>query len=803
MADRVSGKGRRDDCHPPLYVYLSCQSLRGKAEPLTVQIRTIVKFLVSALCLAAIPIFVPVEEILKHIRDIEPLHLLVAFVLIALNTLLSSLRFYEMMKSFGIFATLQSAHKINIFSQIVGVFALQTVGQMVFRTAYGGRFVENPQRLALLTIIEKGIALLTLSLIGLVGSYYITRHIEFGGTGDAQLVILTTAIILSLAASYTLGMTASQRRFGRRVWRLLTRSGLEKAAVLSLAMHGLMLVAYIVVASGFLGDAPLTMIAALFSVVMLGAALPISFAGWGIRELSAGFVFALLGYDPSIGIVLGAAIGVVSLLALGMHAVVSNFMTKSLEADVAEYAAGGAAETHFERMIALFCGLGIAVLIGIQVRVPTGSGAMTVNLADPIAIVGAISFLAFWYREYLHQAVWRLNGLAPAMFLLLALIAYGWLLGYARNGFSSWATYNRGVGYFILLAYLFAGSMVTAFFGRGAVRSLIRVFLVTNLCILLVYFVGFGLIDRPTRGGVEWRRDSYAGLIGNRNALAFAMSIALAAMLAIKTPILGRWRPTAIALAAFVIVISGSRTGMTVAAVAMSLAFFLRSFSPKEFSQVAVATVGLVSLHYVVNAYLPEVMIALGTALAELESVLAGADSEPVGFVLETFGAIAEALQTFRSGTDVAKNVEIGALTIVQSERFEGYWVALDMWLSQPVFGTGMGAFISHYVDTRGIPLVIDNSGLWILTEMGLVGLVLFLPLPWAVVAHLRRKRGQTLKWDDHALLLCLFAAAVFSLAHDMLYQRILWFMLGLLAANKFRLADTLSKRAKAAFAPS
>jgi len=697
LADWVPGKGRRHDCHLPLYVCPSCQSLRGKAERLTVQIRTVVKFLVSVLCLAAIPIFVPVEEILKHIRDIEPLHLIIAFVLIALNTLLSSLRFYVMMKSFGIFATLQSAHKINIFSQIVGVFALQTVGQMVFRTAYGGRFVENPQRLALLTIVEKGIALLTLSLIGLVGSYYITRHIEFGGTGAAQLVILTTAIILSLAASYTLGMTASQRRFGLRVWRLLTRSGLEKAAVLSLAMHGLMLVAYIVVATGFLGDAPLAMIAALFSVVMLGAALPISFAGWGIRELSAGFVFALLGYDPSIGIVVGATVGVVSLLALAVHAVIANYMTKSLEVEISANGAGREAETHFERMVALFCGFGIAVFIGIQIRVPTESGALTVNLADPIAIVGAISFLAFWYREYLHQAVWRLNGLAPAMCLLLALIAYGWLLGYAKRGFNSWATYNRGVGYFILLAYLFAGSMVTAFFGRGAVRSIIRVFLVTNLCILLVYLIGFGLVDRPTREGFDWRRDSYAGLIGNRNALAFAMSVALAAMLAIKTPLVGRWRPTALALAAFIIVISGSRTGMAVAVVTMGLAYVLRTVSLKEFAQIAGATCGLVALHYAVNASMPEVMSAIGSVASSIAP--------------EQFGAVARAFQSFSSGTDVAKNVDIGALIIVQSERFEGYWVALDMWLSQPVFGTGMGAFISHYVDTRGIPLVIHNSG--------------------------------------------------------------------------------------------
>jgi|GEM_PF-1567429 len=773
---------------------------------MTTVARAVLRFVVSLVCLAAIPLLVPYQEILKQGRDIEPVHLCVAFVLIAMNTGISSLRFHEMMKSFRISAPLRLAHKINVFSQVAGVFALQTLGQMVFRTAYGGRYVEHPQRLALLTIVEKAIALSTLSLIGLVGSYYITRHIELGG-GSVQLFIIAVSIIVCLYGTYSIALTASQRRYCRRVWRMLIQSGLEKAVGLSFAMHGLMLAAYMVIASSYLEQAPLTMIAALFSVVMLGAALPISFAGWGIRELSAGFVFSFLGYDPSVGIVVAATIGLISLLALGGHVVVAAFISKAWRADVSSDGSVGAGTNHFELMVGLFCGFGVALLIGIQIRVPTATGELTVNLADPVAFLGAISFLAFWYRDHLHQAMWRLNGLAPAMLLLFALILYGWVLGYMKIGFSAWATYNRGLGYFVLLVYMLAGSTVTAYFGRSAVRSVLRVFLVTNLCILVMYYFSQGLLEGQTRELLEWRGTSYSGLIGNRNALAFAMSIILAVTLSIRGSILGRWRPAAIVLAVFLIVISGSRTGMAVALLVMVMALFFRSISPKELAQIAVVTSVLAISHYAASDVLPRLIggswsitpSGMDAAGQGTDTGTVSAARQGLSAAIQTFGEAMERLSNVGIGTDAEINVGPAELMVFQSERFEGYRVALDIWLSHPILGSGMGTFVHHYTESVGVPLVVHNSVLWILAEMGLVDLLLFLPLPFAVVAYLLKRRGRALPWDDLALLLCLVAAALFSMAHDMLYQRILWFMLGLLAANKFRLRDTLTSRVDAA----
>ena len=533
------------------------------------------------------------------------------------------------------------------------------------------------------------------------------------------------------------------------------------------------------IAHTYIPDTSWVMTTAIFSVVMLGAALPISFAGWGIRELSAGFIFAFLGLDPSVGVLAAAVIGVLSLLALAGHGVIISFI-KSTKSKTLPSTIEQIGETHLERALAFFSGIAIAVLVGFQARIPTGSGALTVNLADPVAFLAAISFLIIWYREYLHQAVWRINGLAPAMFLFVIMISYGWTYGYVNYGVVDWASFNRGVGFLVLLAYLFSGSMVTAFFGRRAVRLIIRAILISTLCILVLYVSTIYFLDKDTISRLQWRTFLFNGFIGNRNALAFVLTLVLSTSLAIKEPILGRWRPTAISLIFFLLLISGSRTGIITAGLVVAVAMYFGYFSLKELVQTLIATVAISFLHFLLT-YLIAYLSLLGANILTGANMPAGANV-PAG---------AKGI----TGTSVLKSLDSKLLSRINVDRVASYRLGFEMWLANPVFGAGMGAFISEYMNDFRVPLTIHNSGLWILAEMGLAGFVLFLSLPLAILAHIRKKYCRKFQWDDFALLLCLISAGVFSQAHDILYQRILWFMLGLLAANKICMSDTLSRR--------
>jgi len=733
----------------------------------TVNKRTILKVAISLACLSLLPVFVSVDKITELIQQLSLFPVLAAFILIFASILLSSIRFYGMMVSFKAFAPLASAHRINILSQIVGLFAFQTLGQMVFRSTYGGYFVNNPQRLAALTLLEKVVAFSTLMIISVSGSFYITRNIEIGSRESLAILITLLAILMSVVSVYGFALTPGQRRFGRKVGSFFRRAGLGRAAAISFVMHAMMLLSYILIAHTYLPDTSWVMTIAIFSVVMLGAALPISFAGWGIRELSAGFIFSFLGLDPSAGVLAAAVIGVLSLLALAGHGVIINFI-KSSKAKTLPNTVDQIGETHLEGALAFFSGIAIAVLVGFQVRIPTGSGELTVNLADPVAFLAAISFLIIWYRSYLHHAVWRIKGLAPAMVLFAVMIVYGWTYGYVHYGAIDWASFNRGLGFLVLLAYLFSGSMVTAFFGRRAIRLIVRAILISTLCILVLYVSTIDFLDKDTIRNLRWRSFLFNGLIGNRNALAFVLTLVLSTALAIKEPILGRWRPTAISLIFFLLLICGSRTGIIAAGLLVAVAMYFRYFSVKELVQTLIATVAISLLHFLITQFLTYVLVHDANIPTSAKGT---------------------------SGASVLKSMDAKLLSKIHSDRVASYKLGLEMWLENPVFGAGMGAFISKYMNDFRVPLTIHNSGLWILAEMGLAGLVLFLSLPLAILAHIRRKYCRNFQWDDFALLLCLVSTVVFSQGHDILYQRILWFMLGLLAANKICMSDTLSRR--------
>ena len=88
---------------------------------------------------------------------------------------------------------------------------------------------------------------------------------------------------------------------------------------------------------------------------------------------------------------------------------------------------------------------------------------------------------------------------------------------------------------------------------------------------------------------------------------------------------------------------------------------------------------------------------------------------------------------------------------VLQNERFTFYSAALDFWTRAPLFGVGLGGFgpLMFGVDQRLYP---HNVVLQILSELGIVGIVLFLPV---LIIPLRRVSLARL-WNEPVLLCAL-----------------------------------------------
>lgn len=112
---------------------------------------------------------------------------------------------------------------------------------------------------------------------------------------------------------------------------------------------------------------------------------------------------------------------------------------------------------------------------------------------------------------------------------------------------------------------------------------------------------------------------------------------------------------------------------------------------------------------------------------------------------------------------------------------------AAQLIMKYPLQGAGLGSVLyfqeQEDAQTRNI---IDNTGLWLLTETGLVGFGIFIASYIIMVLALTRNVENFRNPEDMlslAALVILLCFGIFSLLHEILYTRFFWFILGMALA--------------------
>ena len=707
------------------------------------------KLVFSVVLLILVLWFVPIDDVASNFLEFD-LHVLAySLILVFLNVALSTVRLRVLLSRASTNAPFKVVHYININSQLAGYF-FSTVGQMIARNAIGSLFLDGASRFAVLTLMEKMVTAAVLFGFGLIGALIVSRSIGIVPSSVAHIGIISLAISAALVGVYVLGTTHGQRRYLRRIPRLIVKAGLERIAAVALLMNLLMLAAYTLLGAALAPEIPLYLLVAVFALVRLGALFPISFAGWGVRELSAGIAFGVIGMDPAIGVAVAICIGGLSLLALVLHfLIVHRYSIPRLRADRTD--APKKLNLHIERMVALLCGLVVPVLIGVQLRIPTESHLLSINIADPFVLVGALTFLTIWLVQLRHQRIWRIEHFNIGIICFLVMVAYGWLRGQFGYGGNHWADFNRGLGALVLMCYLFCGAMLPALLSSRFIESAVRIIPITSSIFLILYIVFGGSLESETLELLAWHPHHFNGLIGNRNALAFVLVVMICVALGFGSGRQNGWDHICLGLLLFLTVATSSRTGVICAVVAIGFGVMLGRRTLKE----------------------------IAWALAIF--VIANSLVYGIEFVVQN--------DWIRQSSVFVGDQLIGSPLHASTDRWQSYILGLAMWRDQPFIGAGLGAFIETYSDFKPRPLTIHNTALWILAEMGIVGFILFLSLPLIILRHVFRHRRFTLGAADFSLLAVLITAALFSQTHEILYQRILWFVLGMLAANKLSLS--------------
>jgi O-antigen ligase len=355
-------------------------------------------------------------------------------------------------------------------------------------------------------------------------------------------------------------------------------------------------------------------------------------------------------------------------------------------------------------------------------------------------------------------------------------LAVAFLHGWADFGITAWALTNRLAGWFILLAYLATGALIVNRGGDAGFSMLLRTYAATALAIIALEMIAFAML----RIGVPIPRAVIAarlvGFAQNPNAFALQIVLAIAVLIvAIKRP---RIQTLALGVALIGLWFSGSRAGMIALAVVVLAALALRFL---KLSRLAGAVVLTLAAVFVVNL-LPEIALAavgavrwtiasaysVAMAVVDLFSTSPSAPGEP-------WAGPALVLQPPRLSA-----AEVVALGYEPSnlQRIASLKGGFEMFMSSPIFGAGLGAFIHEYARAHGVALVIHSTPLWLLAELGVIGLLAF------AAPFIRALKYETRGPARHDpvgtfIILALLAFGAVAAVHDMMYQRAFWLLIG------------------------
>lgn len=726
-------------------------AMRSPGRFLRSHLRTLISVTLSVAFFAYILFSYDFSDAFDIARKIPIVPLAAILGLLAGHLLLSSARFDWIVRDFGITVAYSRILRSNIYGHLAGSF-LNLIGQMATRGALLRRHGVPVSSTVAITFYERIVGLAILFAASAMAVYYLFGAFEFVAGQDWRFVA-TVFVVLAIAVTGAAVIAFPDLASGllRTLAGPRFRVSLIRTGAVTIVLHALMAASYVIALRAFAPGLPPLSMAAATVIVMLAAAMPISLNGWGVREVSAIYVFGKIGVAPEQAIAVSVLIGLLSyfvLLVFGALVALTG-VSRPRPADIADDDAARGQPREDDaigRAINRILPVIAAVFVFFQVHVVIAGTKVNVNLADPVIVIAGGLFLYRLIFVERRLPAWRVPRLTLFLTALTVVIVAGFVNGYFAFGVTGWALTNRLLGWPVLLGYLGTGALAVLAGGAAGRETLLRTIAVAAAVVVLAGVT----LSLLTAVGMVFPQSILdvivTGFAQNSNAYAFQLLLVAAIALvlagdrmtknqsAFGTVILG------IAMAGLWFTGSRASLGALVIMIAMALPF--RVVSPRRFAAGLGIAVGIVMLPIVLS-YVAR---------------LVGGGIEDTGFRIIP--------RLVRQSSD--------------NERLISIIGAIALWQQHPLFGAGLGAFMHQYLQAHGTPLVIHSTILWILAEFGLVGFAVFAGVTLRIIHALWTRRvAGAIPPPARIALLCLLGFGVASLVHDLLYQRLLWLILG------------------------
>jgi O-antigen ligase len=651
------------------------------------------------------------------------------------GVVLSSLRLKLITSDLGYRLSFRDAAMTLSAGQLAGSVFFQFAGQLIGRSAVLSRKGIPAAATVVISGYERVIALSVSLLLAGFGALYLFGTLSINmQAGGLSLVKLALGLIVAIVAGALFAWGRAIANVIRSVTlELLSR--LLRSFAISFAIQATTLAAYVALERALAPHIGVTSLAAASCIVMLAASLPISFGGWGLRELSAVVALQAIGLSAASALLTALLIGFLSLVVIAGTAVLVMLGRDTKGAS--QNSVSATPTPDYTSVLDWSLPLVAATAVFFQIYIPAGGSPLSVNLADPVVVIAAVLFGLRYSGK--NWPTWLFPHTATYVAAATAVIFASLLHGWASFGWTDWAFVNKGLGWLILLCYGATGALIVFRAQLGGFELLLRTFAATGASIACID-VGSTVLSQMGisvfSGFAEYR---IFGFSQNPNAFAFMLLLVLAAAIVLQARPAVRIGLMIVALLG--IWFAGSRAGFIAAPIVLGAALIM-------------------------GVALRPLLIAVGATVAFIAGV-AG-----LSWLLPLLGQVSEAGRVFvliRQDDSVATYQHLQ--TIEQG---------LAMFMAHPVFGAGLGAYMNGQILTMGTPLVIHSSAVWLLAETGIIGFSVFLAAAYSLCTVAIRRRGEPAAL---LLLLMLCALAIMSFAHELMYQRAFWILLGAVLA--------------------
>jgi uncharacterized membrane protein YbhN (UPF0104 family) len=302
------------------------------------------KLLISVTLVGAILIVVDLAAVLAVLSRVDPWVFVAAVGLAFCQILLAGVRWHALGRRTGVFVGPWSAMRIMFAAMFANQFLPTSIGGDFVRIGLLARHGVLPGRAARTVVLDRLTGLISLMTLMMVTGFVLGAHLPTSWPVGLIRALPVAAIIVAL-----LGLLAGDRlasvvdRWPRLDWvaRLFRESSLllrgggtaVTVLVLSYGIHATSAACVWVLAQGTGVMIDYLSVLGFLPIVILVQLIPISIAGWGVREGTIVTLFALLGIASApalvVSILWGAATAV-SAMGAGLIWLISRPLGETL-----------------------------------------------------------------------------------------------------------------------------------------------------------------------------------------------------------------------------------------------------------------------------------------------------------------------------------------------------------------------------------------------------------------------------------------------------------------------------------------